>query len=228
MLVECLFINACISIHWNPLCKLDAVAMKKMMVMWRRSLPSPDVCMHWQSLQWLSPSSGGNIPLSHSSDVCVCVYLWSILWQVDHVHAFNLCHCIYRWITLFVKRIEPSITGALHSRRAIIIIIIIIIIILFDGYRGAAGVDQHSPNVQQLLCCVALWTICRFLRWVSFVVGVSNLVTAIFYLFLFFNNLYSLFMHTKISNQSKSNKSLLSINRIKQWNLFFVPSAASI
>ena len=38
----------------------------------------------------------------------------------------GFCHCIYRWITLFVKRIEPSITGVLCSRREIIIIIIII------------------------------------------------------------------------------------------------------
>ena len=39
-----------------------------------------------------------------------------------------LCHCIYRCITLFVKRIEPSITGVSLSKRAIIIIIIIIIL----------------------------------------------------------------------------------------------------
>ena len=48
--------------------------------------------------------------------------------------AFNLCHCIYRWITLFVKRIQPSITVDARSRRAIITIIIIIIIIIIIKY----------------------------------------------------------------------------------------------
>ena len=71
--------------------------------------------------------------------VCVCVFVWHWLlllsfsaWlcsvvvvnffdldTCDHVHVFNLCH-IYRCITLFVKRIKPSITGVSCFRRAII------------------------------------------------------------------------------------------------------------